>query len=308
MEGLRIDGSVTRVRPPHVRRDLVSRPRLLGLLESGAGRRLTVVSAPAGFGKTALLAEWASTAGRPVAWLSLDEEDRDPATLRADVEAALGELHRPVALVLDGYERIADAPSGRWVPTFVGDAPPTLQIVLSGRGDPPFLLDAFRARGEVLELGADDLRMTDVEAAELLHRAAGGSLAVREMQRQIDRCEGRPAALCLVAYSPMERRVASAAGGIARPGGRAGAAPRRFRRGGADDRPLLAPSRRRRRAGAGSRLDRAVAARAGRRRPAARARPCVAPRPRRAAAGERAVARGRGPRRKDDGGPRRGRP
>ena len=81
---------MTRVRPPHVRRDLVSRPRLLGLLESGAGRRLTLVSAPAGFGKTTLLAEWASTAGRPVAWLSLDEEDRDPAALWADVVEALG--------------------------------------------------------------------------------------------------------------------------------------------------------------------------------------------------------------------------
>jgi ATP/maltotriose-dependent transcriptional regulator MalT len=82
MEGVSLDGPATRVRPPHVRRDLVSRPRLLGLLESGAGRRLTVVSAPAGFGKTALLAEWASTAGRPVAWLSLDEGDRDPGFCR----------------------------------------------------------------------------------------------------------------------------------------------------------------------------------------------------------------------------------
>ena len=219
MEGVRLDGPVTRVRPPHVRRDLVSRPRLLGLLESGTGRRLTVVSAPAGFGKTALLAEWASTAGRPVAWLSLDEEDRDPAALWSDVvealgqvvpgfrpagDAAVGELRRPVALVLDGYELIADAPSGRSVSKLVGDAPPTLEIVLSGRGDPPFPLDALRARGEVLEIGTAELRMTDVEAAELLHRAAGGSLAVREMQRQIDRCEGRPAALCLVAYSSVD--------------------------------------------------------------------------------------------------------
>ena len=204
MEGVRLDGRpVTRVRPPHVRRDLVPRPRLLGLLESGAGRRLTVVSAPAGFGKTALLAGWASTAARPVAWLSLDEEDRDPAAFRADVAAALGELRRPVALVLDGYELIADAPSRESLSRLVGDAPPTLQIVLSGRGDPPFPLDALRARGEVLEIGADDLRMTDAEAAELLHRAAGGSLAVREVQRQIDRCDGRPAALCLVAYSPV---------------------------------------------------------------------------------------------------------
>ena len=217
MEGVRLDGrTVTRVRPPHVHRDLVSRPRLLGLLESGAGRRLTLVSAPAGFGKTALLAEWASTAGRPVAWLSLDEEDRDPAALRADVvgalgqvvpdfrpagDAVLGELRRPVALVLDGYELIADAPSSETVSRLVGDAPPTLQIVLSGRVEPSFPLDALR--GEVLKIGADELRMSDAEAAELLHRAAGGSLAVREMQRQIERCDGRPAALCLVAYSPV---------------------------------------------------------------------------------------------------------
>jgi ATP/maltotriose-dependent transcriptional regulator MalT len=220
MDEVGLEGAVTqvaRVRPPLVRRDLVSRPRLLDLLESGAGRRLTLVSAPAGFGKTTLLAEWASTAGRPVAWLTLDEEDGDPAIFWGNVAesfghavpgfrpagpAALGGLRRPVALVLDDYEQIADAPSNESVSKLVGEAPPTLRIVLSGRVDPPFPLEALRARGEVLEIGTGDLRMTDVEAAELLHRAAGGSLAVREVQRQIARSEGRPAALCLVAYSP----------------------------------------------------------------------------------------------------------
>ncbi|HYA09165.1 MAG TPA: hypothetical protein VEG24_06210, partial [Gaiellaceae bacterium] len=222
MEGVRLEGPaapVTRVRPPHVRRDLVSRPRLLELLESGAGRRLTLVSAPAGFGKTTLLAEWAPTAGRPVAWLSLDETDGDPAALWDDVAEALGHAvpgfrpggdagsadavlatlgarRGPVALVLDRYERIADAPCTESLWRFVGDAPPSLQIVVSGRAVPPFPVD------DVLEIGTGDLRMTDVEAAELLHRALGGSLAVREVLRQIDRCEGWPAALRLVAESP----------------------------------------------------------------------------------------------------------
>jgi LuxR family transcriptional regulator, maltose regulon positive regulatory protein len=226
MERLRFEGPltpVTRDRPPPVPGDLVSRPRLLDVLENGAGRKLTLVSAPAGFGKTTLLAEWPTKARRPVAWLSLDEADSDPAVLWTDVvealgralpafptaatpspdavAAALGKRRGEVALVLDGYERIAGAPSDDSLWSLVDDAPPTLQLVVSGRVDPPFPVEALRERGELLEIRTNDLRMTDVEAAELLERALGGSLAVRELLRQIDRCEGWPAALRLVAYA-----------------------------------------------------------------------------------------------------------
>jgi len=190
-----------RTRAPQVRRDLVPRPQLCALLEEGAGRALTLVSAPAGFGKTTLLAEWASTTKRPVAWLSLDEADADPALFRADLAEALGWVRDPAAVVLDGYERVADPRSAAAIWGLVQDVPAEVQVVLAGRVDPPFPLDALRARGELLEIRTGELRMSDAEAAELLHRALGGSLAVRELLRQIDRCEGWPAALRLVAES-----------------------------------------------------------------------------------------------------------
>jgi LuxR family transcriptional regulator, maltose regulon positive regulatory protein len=199
MEGVRLERSVapvTRVQPPDLGPDHVSRPRLLALLESGAGRKLTLVSAPAGYGKTTLLAEWASTAERPVAWLLLDETDGDPEMFRVHVAEALGARRGPAAVVLDGYERIAGAPSDESLWSLVTDTPPTLRIVVSGRVEPRL---PAAAPGDLLELRASDLRMTDVEAAELLHRALGGSFAVREVMRQIDRCEGWPAALPLVA-------------------------------------------------------------------------------------------------------------
>ena len=217
MEGLRLERSVapvTRAQPPVTGPDVVSRPRLLALLESGAGRGLTLLAAPAGFGKTTLLAEWASTTEGPVAWLSLDDTDGDPAVFRADVAEALRARRGPAALVLDGYERIAGTPGEEALWRWVAGAPDTLRIVLCGRVRPEV---PAGVAGDLLEIGPADLRMTDAEAAELLHRALGGSFAVREVMRQIERCEGRPAALRLVAnggaapeHGPMlHRRAAS---------------------------------------------------------------------------------------------------
>ncbi|HUJ91470.1 MAG TPA: LuxR C-terminal-related transcriptional regulator [Gaiellaceae bacterium] len=189
----------TRFRPPQLRRDLVPRPRLCALLDGEAGRRLTLVSAPAGFGKSTLLAEWAAAAARPVAWLSLDESDADPDRFAADVAEALAREDRPAALVLDGYERIAGPAGDESIRRLLEDARAPRRLVLAGRVDPALPLGALRARGELLELRAGDLRMSDAEASELLHRALGHSLAVREVLRRIDSCEGRPAALRLAA-------------------------------------------------------------------------------------------------------------
>lgn len=225
MDSIRLQAQVTPVnrgRAPPVRPDVVSRPPLLGLLDEGAGRKLTLVSAPAGYGKTTLLAEWAARATTPVGWLSLEEADGDPTVLWRDVVEALGNAgarlgssrdvsspdavaaalaaqRRAVALVLDGYERIADARCNESLWSLVEQAPRTLQLVFSGRVDPPFPVGELRDRGDVLEIRTGDLRMADAEAAELLHRALGGSLAVRELVRLIDRCEGWPAALHLIA-------------------------------------------------------------------------------------------------------------
>jgi LuxR family transcriptional regulator, maltose regulon positive regulatory protein len=198
MDTIRVEPSttlVTRVRPPHLRRDVVSRPRLLDLLDSGVRREVTLVSAPAGFGKTTLLAEWAATSTRPVAWLALAEADADPSVLRAEIVAALGRVARSerVVLVLDGYEEIAGSAADAALSELLHVSPAGLQIVVSGRVDPPFPL------GDALEIRASDLRMTELEAAELLHRALGESLAVREVLRRIDGCDGVPGALRLAA-------------------------------------------------------------------------------------------------------------
>jgi LuxR family maltose regulon positive regulatory protein len=194
VDTIRVEPSATlatRVRPPHLRRDLVSRPRLLERLDDGAEHDLTLVSAPAGYGKTTLLAEWAASVGRPVAWLALAESDADPAVLRAEAAASLGRVasEQQAALVLDGYERVAGAAADGAIAELVRERRAGLQLVVAGRVEPSVLVR------DSVAIRASELLMTDVEASELLHRALGGSLAVREVERRIERCDGVPAAL-----------------------------------------------------------------------------------------------------------------
>ena len=201
---------VAHLGPPRLPADLVSRPRLLRRLDGWAGM-LCVVAAPAGFGKTTLLAEWASRARRVgVAWLSLDEAEAEPSVFWARVAAALGAPHdggeertladavvlaeasaTAEALVLDGYERIAGSRAEAELWRFVAERPP-LQIVIAGRGEPSAPLAGARARGEVFELRAADLRFDRQEAQELVGRPA-------------EECAGWPAALRLALSALSER-------------------------------------------------------------------------------------------------------
>ena len=202
---------VTKLRPPRPRRDHVVRPRLTRRLDEGEGVRLTVVSAPAGYGKTTLLTDWAARSERSVAWLTLDAGDREPRTLLRHVAAALarsvpgftlGDTSveslcgvaagcEPFALVVDDAHAAYTGEAATTLARIVECAPRTLRLVLAGRGDPPFPLGALRARGELLELGARDLRLTDLEAVAL----AGPELGARV----IERSEGWPAMLRLFA-------------------------------------------------------------------------------------------------------------
>lgn len=192
---------------PRLPSDLVSRPRLLRRLDEWTGL-LCVVAAPAGFGKTTLLAEWASNAGGGrVAWLSIDEAAAEPSVFWAQLAAVLGAAdaeeatladvvvlaeHSPAeALVLDGCERIAGSRAEAELWRFVAERPP-LQMVLAGRGEPSAPLAGARARGEVLELRAADLRFDREEAQELVGRDA-------------EECAGWPAALRLALSAPSER-------------------------------------------------------------------------------------------------------
>jgi len=180
----------------------VSRPRLLGRLDEGAGAVLTLVAAPAGFGKTTLLQDWAAQRLTPPAWVTLEQRDAEPSALWTDVLAALGapagieatpaaaaafvaERHRG-ALVLDGYEHLgasAEAEASLW--QFARDRPWSFQLVVAGRREPAFPLASLRARGELVELRGRDLRLSDDEARVLVDddaiaaRCAGWAAALQ---------------------------------------------------------------------------------------------------------------------------------
>ncbi|MEJ2210210.1 MAG: hypothetical protein P8129_14405, partial [Anaerolineae bacterium] len=229
------------------RRGLVPRPRLLDRLDEGLRRRLVLVSAPAGFGKTTLLAEWlgglAGDADAPtVAWLSLDEGDSDPARFAAYLAAALaradgdlgaagaapatgawlGESHlvpllnrvadlaQTFILVLDDYHLITSQSIHEAVGFVLEHAPPNLHLVLATRADPPQPLPRLRARGQLVELRQSDLRFTADEAATFLHSVAGLDLSAADVAALEARTEGWIAGLQMAALA-MQRSGASRA-------------------------------------------------------------------------------------------------
>src|SRR5215471_8690859 len=200
----------TKLYVPHPPPGGAARPRLAAQLDEGRSRRMTLVCAPAGSGKTALLAAWASGGQWPVAWLSLDEGDNDPVRFWRYVGAALERARpgisgrigpllgsaprsfegvvavlvneladRPAAghslLVLDDYHLIGARQVHAAVQFLLDHLPPGLRLVLAARSDPPLRLSRLRARGELAELRAGDLRFTEAEAAALLRSAAGAA-------------------------------------------------------------------------------------------------------------------------------------
>src|SRR3954452_24427887 len=201
-----------RLGPPRLPADLVFRPHLLRRLDEWGGM-LCVVSAPVGFGKTTLLAEWA-TREMKVAWMSVEAAAAAPSVFWAHVAHALGvatadggeatlagaiaqaEESASPALVLDGYERIAGRPAEAELWQFVAERPP-LQLVVAGRGEPSAPLAGARARGEVLELRAPDLRLDREDALRLVGDRPAAELA--------DSCAGWPAALRLALSAPSPR-------------------------------------------------------------------------------------------------------
>ncbi|HEV2256271.1 MAG TPA: hypothetical protein VGS06_24235, partial [Streptosporangiaceae bacterium] len=234
---------------PRPQPGFVSRPRLVQALGEGLARGRVLVCAPAGFGKTALLADWARGGGRPVAWLGLDAGDNDPARFWHYVVAALdraqpgiaerlGPLLGPpaprsfdrlvtalinelaadpgpdeVLLVLDDYHLVDAGPVHESVAFVLENLPPGLRVVVSGRADPPLPLARLRARGQLAELRAADLRFTPEEAAALLGETAGPGLPAAVAQALVARTEGWAAGLQLAGLSL--RGHADAAGFVA---------------------------------------------------------------------------------------------
>jgi LuxR family transcriptional regulator, maltose regulon positive regulatory protein len=239
----------TKLHVPRPQPGFVPRPRLVQALSQGLARGRALICAPAGFGKTSLLADWARSGGRPVAWLGLDAGDNDPGRFWRYVVAALdqsqpgiagrlGPLLGPpaprsfealmtalinelaaqpgqdeVLLVLDDYHLVDAGPVHESVAFLLENLPPGLLLVLSGRTDPPLPLARLRARGQLAELRAAELRFTTEEAAALLSAAAGPVLAEAAVAALTSRTEGWAAGLQLAALSLRGR--ADAAGFVA---------------------------------------------------------------------------------------------
>jgi LuxR family maltose regulon positive regulatory protein len=235
----------TKLHVPRAQPGFVPRRRLVEALGEGLSRGRVLVCAPAGSGKTALLADWARGGGRPVAWLGLDGGDSDPARFWRYVVAALegarpglaGRVGPPppgsveglvtalvnelaadrgdgeVLLVLDDYHLVDSGPVHESVAFLLENLPPGLQVVVSGRADPPLPLARLRARGQLAEVRAADLRFTPEEAAALLGEAAGPGLPAAAVAALVARTEGWAAGLQLAGLSL--RGHADAAGFVA---------------------------------------------------------------------------------------------
>src|SRR6476659_2499479 len=236
----------TKLHVPRWRRSLVARPRLSERLSRGAESALTLVSAPAGFGKTTLLAEWLAVAAageRSVAWLSLDQRDNDPAlfwtylvaALNAGASAvgagALALLQPPqspngaglvallndldaishdVVLVLDDYHVIDARDVQDGMAFLLEHLPPQIHLGIASRTDPPLPLARLRGRGELAEIRAADLRFTPGEAAAYLNEVMGLALTAADVAALEGRTEGWIAALQLAALSMQGREDTTA--------------------------------------------------------------------------------------------------
>src|SRR5918995_2456972 len=223
---------------PKWRPGLVSRPHLLARLDQGAERPLTLVSAPAGFGKTTLLAEWLAatpTRDRSVAWVSLDQGDNDPtrfwayviaglqaiwpalgATTLAQLQAPqpppiasvvttlineLAALEHEVVLILDDLHVLDAPPVHEGIAFLLDHLPPRLHLVVATRADPPVPLARFRGRGDLTEVRAADLRFPPAEAAAFLNGTMRLELAAEDVAALETRTEGWIAGLQLAALS-----------------------------------------------------------------------------------------------------------
>src|SRR5947209_5646738 len=225
----------TKLYLPRLRPNVVIRPRLPERLNEGLHRKLTLIAAPAGFGKTTLVSEWVDGTERPTAWLSLDEGDNDPARFLAYVVAALqtiaptigegvlGALQSPqppppesmltallneiitipdnFVLVLDDYHVLEAKAVDHALTYLVEHLPPHMHLVIATREDPQLPLARLRARGHLTELRATDLRFTPSEAAAFLNQGMGLNLSAEDIARLSTRTEGWIAGLQLAAIS-----------------------------------------------------------------------------------------------------------
>jgi LuxR family maltose regulon positive regulatory protein len=237
----------TKLYIPPPRPKVVVRSRLIERLNAGLrqnqgfGRKLTLISAPAGFGKTTLVREWVAGNEQPVVWLSLDEGDSDPTRFLTYLVAALqtiaarqspvgnigegvlGALQSPqppptesiltallndiitvpedFVLVLNDYHVVDSRPVDNAITFLLEHLPPQMHLVIATREDPDLPLARLRARGQLTELRVADLRFTPAEAAEFLNYVMGLNLSAEDVAALETRTEGWIAGLQLAAIS-----------------------------------------------------------------------------------------------------------
>ncbi|MFN8484197.1 MAG: LuxR C-terminal-related transcriptional regulator [Anaerolineae bacterium] len=227
--------SAAKLRTPRLGADLVPRPRLEGLLDKSRRGALTLVCAPAGFGKTTLLAEWLAARSLPTAWVSLDSDDSDITAFTrllisairtvfdGACEATLGVLRSPQPLkpealamrlcndidalpgfcvvVLDDYHTIADGATHQMLAALLDRLPPTLHLAIATRSDPPLPLARLLARGQMTDVRVADLRFNRDEIEQFLAHAAATAIDATAIETLAQRTEGWAAGLRLASLS-----------------------------------------------------------------------------------------------------------
>lgn len=229
---------------------LTPRPALIWRLDQNRDRRLTLVSAPAGYGKTALLSAWADRSASPVAWVSLDAGESRPARFWDYVRAALeiaqpssGSFERvphaalagsvaqiqaslinclaqlpPMTLILDNYQVVDDEELHQSLVSFIDHLPPTLHLIIASRARPPFPLPRWRIANWLSELGVAELQFGLDEASALVEQSLGHPLPPDAIAELNEHAEGWVAGLCLAAQrareglEPGERMLSLGAG------------------------------------------------------------------------------------------------
>lgn len=220
---------------PAIRNELIARPRLINKLNQGLHGKLSLISAPAGFGKTTLISHWLGQMHHPTAWLSLDDTDNDPVRFLTNFTGALHQvlpgigqyfqislqtrqqasnefvlvslinriaaLPAKTVLVLDDYHRIKDEGIHQAMDFLIQHLPQQLHLVITSRADPPLSLSRLRARGEMTELRSHDLRFDHFEATAFLKQSLSPKLSAAQVQSLEAKTEGWAAGLKMAALS-----------------------------------------------------------------------------------------------------------
>jgi len=225
---------VTKLTIPRIHTDILQRQRLLDLLQESDRLKLTLITAPAGFGKTTLAQLWAKSMDCPVTWFAIDSGDNDPkrfwtyfiAALQA-VKPEIGsgaqesllnpaagqelgltilinefaELDNPLTLVLDDYHEIESPEIQSGMSFLIDNLPEQLHIIIASRSEPDLPLPRLRARRQMLEVTAADLRFTNQEITDFLQNLFGLQLATKQIESLANRTEGWVAGLQMAALS-----------------------------------------------------------------------------------------------------------